>query len=212
MQIKPFTNGFEEIIDSDVVQKIVSTYDGLCKIYFRDGKTKCVTTNCTAYNSQFGIPTSLDGQIMFVSSWENGLTAYNVDSNSKRWCYKSTRIRSVYVYQTYVVALKYGESIIKFDINNGKKLGELRSGTLEFLYELCAPFVLANTFRGKLSVINTETMSIEKIYQNQKINPSKAISFLIQKAAIERNKLVISGLENQKPFNRIIDTAFIPYD
>ena len=104
--------------------------------------------------------------------------------------------------------MRYGEAVIKFDINDGRKIAELRSRTLEYLYDLSAPFVLANTFRGKLSVIDTETMTIAKQYSPKTVNPANALSLLINEVSLKRNKLTICGFENQWPFKRVIDTHF----
>lgn len=211
MRIQKFSDYFEEYIDSPVISKITCSYlGGLCSVYFRNGTIRSLVTVATGYNSQFGVPVSLDGKILFVSSWETGLHAYDIDTGEKLWHFKSTRIKAVYVSETHVTAIRYGESILVLDITEGSKLKELRSSTIECSYELHSPYVLVDTYKGKFSVINVDSMSIVKSYPKSVTNPRKAISFMVREASLSGSVLSISGLENQRSFCRVIDSTFLP--
>lgn len=153
MRIQNHIGYFEETFDSKIISRVTCTYEGLCSVYFCDGRVHTLTTVADVYNRQFGIPVSLDGKVLFVSSWETGLHAYSVATGEEIWHFKSTRIKAVYVAEKYVVAIRYGESILKLNIADGTKIGELRSGTIECSFGLEFPYILIDTYRGKLSVI-----------------------------------------------------------
>ena len=210
MKIDCFNGGFKETLDSDVIREILFFYDGLCKVYFCNGTVKELNTVCDGYNSQFGVPISPDGKILFVSSWETGLHAYNIDSGKELWHFKSTRIKAVYAYDTYLIAIRYCKAVIKLDIADGTKIGEMTSGTIEHSFSVTGPFVLIDTYRGKLSVIDTASLSVFKQYPSKTVNPLNAISFMIRETYLKRNRLTICGLEGPRPFNRVIDPKFLP--
>ena len=212
MRIQKNNGYFEEFFDSKIISKIACSYAGLCSVYFCDGKTRTFATMASVYNRQYGIPFSSDGKVLFVSSWETGIHAYDIDTGKEIWRFKSTRIMSVYVSETYLIAIRYGEAILKLDIVNGTKIGELRSGTIEASYELDRLHILADTYRGKLSVIDMDALSVVKQYPDSLINPTKAISFMIREVALKRNKLMITGLECSRPFRRVIDHSFLPIE
>lgn len=212
MKIQKHNGYFEEYFDSKIISKVVCAYDGLCSVYFCDGRICTFATVASGYNSQYGIPVSLDGKTLFVSSWETGVHAYNIDTGKEIWHFKSTRIMSVYASEAYVVAVRYGEAVLKLDIADGAKVGELRSGTIEASYELDFLHILVNTYRGKLSVIDMDSLSVVRQYPDSLINPYKAISFMIREVFLDRNKLTIAGLEGPSSFCRIIDDCFLPIE
>lgn len=203
---------FEEFFDSKIISKVTCTYEGLCSVHFCDGRICTFETVADGYNRQYGIPASLDGKVLFVGSWEKGLFAYDIETGKEIWRFESTRITSIYVSETHVVAIRYGEAILKLDIANGTKIGELRSGTIEDTFELDPLHILVDTYRGKLSIVDTDALAVVKQYPDPLINPTKAISFMIREASLERNKLTISGLENSRPFCRVIDYNFLPIE
>ena len=216
MKIELVTRGFIEYLDNEFVEKICCSYDGPCIVHYYHKPPQAITIECEPYNSQFGYPVTNDGKILFVSSWENGLTAYDIATNEVLWKLKGTRIKAVYVYATYVVAIKYCTAILKLDLHTGEVLEQMKSGTVECSWELQPPYILVDTFRGKLSIIDTEKMSVVKAYKGKDINPNQCLSFVIQGFRTENNTLAILGVEdcpnrdmfaeNQKRFNRIIDT------
>ena len=149
MRIQKFDGYFEEYITSPIISKVTCPYvGGLCSVHFRDGNVYTLNTVADGYNSQFGIPVSLDGKVLFVSSWETGLHAYSITTGEEIWHFKSTRIKAIYVAETYVVAIRYGESILKLNIADGTKIGELRSGTIECSFGLEFPYILIDTLHS----------------------------------------------------------------
>ena len=179
-----------------------------------------------------GMPVARDGSKLFVGSWEKvidgvkmGLRAYDIETGALLWRLDEGKIGDIFVYSTYLIVEKQYASIFKLDIDSGAVLGLIKSGTIEKMFDLGTPYVLADTISGKLCVINTNTMEIVKnyggLYKSKLINPSNCLSLSIVEAGLQNNTLIISGFEsypdrnydisdfNSKAFDRIIDTAFM---
>ena len=124
----------------------------------------------------------------------------------------------VIAYPSYVIAEWYRKAVLKVDIHTGQLLSELKSGTIGSVWELDPPYILVNKIRGKLSIVNTETMSVVKSYKESTINPNKCLSLLIQECQLRENGLWICGIENHPnrdyniknptPYTRLIDENF----
>ena len=208
-QIVRVEDGFKEFFPDGEVGEVLCRNDGSCVVYFRDGAKKEVKVEYPEYSSIYGIHFSRNGHTLFNISWEKGVIAYDVLSGTKLWHFKSAKISKLFVYETYVVVRKYGEAIIKLDISTGNKLAELRSSTIEGSWRLDDPYILVNWFRGKLSVIDTETMTIYKQYSKQIENPTKAIRFMIVDGFLKKNRLIIKVDCGSGPFEHMIDSELL---
>ena len=220
MEIVNIEYGFKENIYNGVINKIVCSYDGNCRIYFYDGTIKVINVGCDSFNSQYGIPVSQDGRKIFVGSWETGLNAYNTRTGELVWKFKSTRVCSIFVYSKYVIIIKYGKAIIKLNIDNGEVIEQLNSGTIESIYDIGSNYIFIDMYRGKYSVLNSDTMQICKKYNTKLINPTCSLSVIIQNVSLNNNQLKVKGFEeigysmdafakNMNNFERIIDNEFL---
>lgn len=201
-----------------IIKEIHLHADGYCTIYFRNETVVRHFVNCEAvYQAQFGLPISLDGKYLFISSWEHGLTAFDTLSGELRWQHKKSKIKSVFPYSNFVVACQYGIGLIKIDIDTGAVLQEIKSGTLEKCYDLDSKHLLLDRWRGKLSVIDGEAMEIVKTYPEKIYNPNDCWSLVITNAYLENGEIIIEGFENyanhnlqesnQRTFCRVIDSG-----
>jgi len=218
--VSKFTNNIGEIIETDIHKNF-----GTCTVYFHHKPPKELSNVPfdTVYNRQYGMPVSEDGSKLFVGHWQkvrgkvkNGLQAYDIESDSLLWWLNEGKIRQIFLYSNYLIALQVDGAIFKVDIDNGEMLGQIKSGTLEDMFELDKPYVLVNAIRGKLCVVDTETMTVVKTYgdpfRSPIINPSNYFSLMIWDAVLQDNVLTISGAESNEvvgePFSRVIDTSF----
>ena len=218
MKIELVENGFIEFPKNDHIQKVVCKYDGTCTVYNAAGFSQNMSVECSVYNRRIGFPISNDGRMLFTSSWENGLVAYDIATNAVVWRLKSSKIKKLAVYATYIIAEKYGKSIIKLDIQTGKVLSEIKSGTISRLWEVHAPYVLVERIKGKLAVVNTEDMTVKKTYKDTVVNPNQCLSLLIQGCQFQDGVLSIYGIESypnrdssidiETHFDRVIDRDF----
>ena len=225
MRIEDIEYGFIEIIDNKIIEKIVCNYDGICTVYFYDRPPQKMNIGCSSYNSDYGIPVSEDGRILFIGSWEKGLggnkkglCAYDIESGSLLWNSPDGKIRSIFVYSAYVIALKANGAVFKYNIDNGAKTGEIKSNSIEYMYDLGFPYIYVDAVKGKQCIVDVEKMLVVKKYSGKAVNPSNCLSVLIQDVVLRDNVLTISGMEEYPDmdysksggtaFSRVIDTEF----
>ena len=222
MKIENTTSGFVETIEKAGIERIECNYNGICTVHFYDRQPRALSVGCSFFNSQYGIPVSQDGTRLFVGSWEAGLCAYDIFSGTLIWRHKPGKIRNILVYPSFLIVSRAYTSIVKIDIQTGKVLAEIRSGTLEHIFDLGAPYIFADTISGKHCIIDTEKMIVVKKYASKVVNPSDCLSLIVRNAVLQDNVITISGLEKypQKnldakiliggtPFSRVIDPNFI---
>lgn len=219
MHVKRTKNGFVSIIQNGIVDRIECSYGESCTIYFYHIPPKKINIALSSFNLQYGIPVSDDGRTLFISSWEDGISAYDTLSGSIRWRLKIKKATSIIVYSAYVVLQKQGESLIKIDIENGTVLDTLRSGTIQRQFELLNPYILVDSIRARLSVVDTDRMCVVKQYGRDIVNPRKCLSLLIQNAMLQEGTVSIQGIEQypdgdhtkdrQYEFYRVIDSNFL---
>lgn len=222
MKIENTTMGFVQRIEKAGLEKIKCNYKGTCTVYFYDRSPLELNIGCSFYNSQYGIPVSDDGKKLFVGSWETGLCAYDIPSGALLWKFKPGKIRNIFVYADYLIVLRAYTSVVKIDIETGEMLAEVRSSTLERVFDLGAPYIFADRLSGKYGVIDVEKMTVVKKYASKIVNPSECLSLIIGGVVLQDNAITVSGTEEYpqknfdakiltggKPFSRIIDPSFI---
>lgn len=211
--------GFLQHYQNPLIDRIQFKFDGSCTICFKDGSTADHFVDCeVVYNEQFGIPISQDGKLLFVSSWEKGLTAYDTIGGKKLWHFKSTRIMDVFSYPNFLIALRYNKALLKIDPTSGALLQELKSGSLEDMHRLDDRHFFVDRLRGKYCVMDAMTMGIVKTYSPRVVNPSNCLSHVIRDAYLRDGRLYIEGFEDypnrnhavscQQDFEREIDSDF----
>lgn len=196
LNIKAIDGGFCETFSSQQIQKVVCTYDGKCRIYYYTGKMQEILLECSSFNQQYGFPISETHSLLFASSWENGLSAYDISSGLLRWTIPIKKASAVIVMDEYLMLLKNGSALLKIDIASGSIIAEIKSKTIEHIYELRLPYVLLDRFCGRLSILNSANMEIVKTYTEKQINPRNCLSFVIQNVQLENESLVICGFED----------------
>ena len=188
--------GFLQAYDNQRIKEIQFYNDGNCKILFRDNTVRIHQIKCDAvYSSQFGVPLSDDGRLMFVSSWEKGLIAFDTYTGEIQWQYNTPRIRNVLVNKYYVVAIKYREKLIQFDMQSGCILKEINSGTIEGLFQLQSDYALICRIKGKVCAVNITSMDIIKSFSSREVNPLDCLSSTITSADMVHGEIIISGFE-----------------
>ena len=220
-----FLNFRNELID---VEKF--KFHGDCTVHYSNKQSKKLRNIdfCSVYNSQYGIPVSNNGKTLFVGSWDRtvdgvkkGLVAHDIESDSVLWRFHQGRIRQVFVYDNYIVALKAESAILKFNIDNGEILGQVKATTIEDILSTGTKYVITQKgmSTGQLNVIDTERMVIVKKYSSKTTDPYGYLA-CIDGALLQGNTLTISGWEKPPnwsyapehirgfPFERVIDTNF----
>lgn len=190
-------NGFLQHYQNSLIDSIQFKFDGMCTIYFKDGGSADHFVGCNVvYNEQFGIPISPDGKLLFVNSWEKGLTAFRTTTGEKIWHFKATRIGTVFSFSDFLIAHKCDEALLKIDLFSGTLRQALKSGTLSGIYLLDNRYFFADRLRGKYCVIDAMTMANTKTYSLKSVNPSNCLSHTIRKAYLQDGRLYIEGFED----------------
>lgn len=210
--IKLIKYGFIETYQNKYIESIIAKYNESIAVNFCNKTKKEFKLQCDSFNSQYGIPISIDGKLLFLTSWDwwEGIRAYNIESGELVWQYKKGRIRNVYTYQKYLVALRANKSIVKLDIETGEVIDETITGNgIESMFMLNESSVLVDRIRGKISVVDVNDMKVTKTYDMRTANPKDCLGFDVTDAVLENNKLVISTLE-QYPKSETRDIRDLP--
>ena len=195
MEIKKTASGFEETIGGREIHKIVFDTEGNCKVVFNDKSNQTFQTECSVYNIQYGIPVSDDEKQLFVGSWEKGLFAYEIHSGSLLWWCRSKRIRELFLFDDYIIAVKANEAILKIDIKTGEILDRIKSRTIESAFYLSGNCIAVDRIKGFISIVNTAALKEMFHFQNNTINPNRCLSLLIREMSIVGDQLLIQGVE-----------------
>lgn len=201
------------------IAQIALYSDHACEISYTDGTGKLLRIPCDpVYLSQYGLPISEDGELLFISSWEDGLTALRTEDGTVVWHHPGGKMTRVFVFLQFVVAVRNGKAIMKFDLATGQVLEEIKSTTIERAFYLRDDYLLVDTVKGRLSVLAVRPLCVVKRYQKQAVNPNGCLSLVIRNAFLRDNTLWIAGFEEcpnknicdekQYPFERLLDPAF----
>ena len=217
-------------------------YTRTCMVYFHNRRPKELNNIkfCGVYNRQYGIPVSEDGSKLFVGVWERGeselkrgLCAYDIESDSLLWHVNEGRIRQVFVYSNYLIALSAANAIFKINIEDGVVSGKIKSGTIENIIDIGFPYIFVDELSGKLCVIDVEDMSTVKNYgspyKSKIVNPLNCHGISIYNVVLKDDVLIVSGSESypngvgipgpndlydpyapypSEPFERVLDADF----
>ena len=108
-----------------------------CEVIFIDGSSVIhKLNNSSVYTSQYGVPLSADGSVMYVSDWYHGLTAYDTRSGNQLWRIKKSHIRMTQLFSDFGVTVQYGKALIQFDCKSGEILNTIDSRQIEDMFYL----------------------------------------------------------------------------
>ncbi len=186
---------------------------GLCEIRYTDGSRKSIPIPGAL---QYGLPLSKDGRILFVSSLENGLTAYDLENASILWRYRTTRITKLLILPAFVIAVNPGTSLLKLGLSSGRVLDTLKSATIDNAFLLNDQYLLADSIGGNVCTVDIARLRIATSYDKEAVNPNQCPRLVITDANLTNHTLTISGFEaysagtsTQMDFTRILDNHFL---
>jgi len=216
MQIELFKGGFAETFQQGDIAQIMFFYGGTCEIRYQDGSAAVLSVPTSPYNSQYGVPVSSDGSMLFVADWDAGVSTYAVMSGRKIWSVSEKRIRNIDVFNGYIVMVKYNAALLKADELTGKQITQLK-GRFSHSFRIDDSHLLLETNSGTLCLVNTDELTIVKRYLQRVCNPEKFLSWCIQGAFVKDGKLSIYGFEQypqgdysnpeKHDFERVIDSG-----
>ena len=183
--------------ETEAIRKVELLYDsGLCTIRFRDGTSSSFLHDWEAYHvAYYGLCFTSDGKTVFTGNWEKGVYALDTASGKIIWHYRCTRVRELFAFSNYLVAMRFGDSLCKIDSTAGALLGRLSGSAFESCWRLDDKYILIESKYGKLCVVDTDLMQIVHKYGAPVFNPNRCIGLVIQNAWIQNGSVMISGIE-----------------
>ncbi len=181
----------------EAIRRVEVLYDsGQCTILFRDGTSSSFLHDWEAYHvAYYGLSFPRDGKTVFTGSWEKGVYALDTASGKIIWHYRCTKIRELFAFSNYLVAMRFGDSLCKIDSTAGTLLGRLSGSAFESCWRLDDKHILIESKYGKLCVVDTDLMQIVHKYGAQVFNPNGCIGLVIQNAWKKNGSVMISGIE-----------------
>lgn len=181
----------------EAIRRVEVLYDsGQCTILFRDGTSSSFLHDWEAYHvAYYGLSFTRDGKTVFTGSWEKGVYALDTASGKIIWHYRCTKIRELFAFSNYLVAMRFGDSLCKIDSTAGTLLGRLSGSAFESCWRLDDKHILIESKYGKLCVVDTDLMQIVHKYGAQVFNPNGCIGLVIQNAWKKNGSVMISGIE-----------------
>ena len=194
IRIERINHGFWQYFDHPRVEKIWCDWGtGNCCVHYHDRSIE-LHIGCEGYLFQFGTPVSNDGKLLFMGSWEKGLYCYVIETGELLWHMKSTRITKIVVYDTYLIAARYGYYLAKINIATGEIIAKINSKGVGNQFKLDHR-VCVDSLKGTLCVVNTVNMQIEKVIPWKVINPYGYRNCFIISVKLADKKVLIYGHE-----------------
>lgn len=197
MQIILFKGGFRHCYDHNTIAFTDCDYDtGNCTVTFHDMSTKTIKTPCSSYNSQYGIPVSPDGKLLFYTDWYKGLYVHQIDDGKLIWYMRKSRLTSMHVTEDCLYVTRYCKTFYKIDYHNQTIVNEITGTDInKFVYfedDTC----LLWFSKGCICHIDCKTFDIIAKYPNKIYNPNECLSLRVRNAYRQNNTFYIEGFES----------------
>ena len=175
------------------------------RVIYETGKITDLLFDIGVYNSQFNnVPLSSSRNWIFWSSWDKGISAFDLITGNMVWNKKGCKYRKILVFDDYIISLQQYNRLVKIKIENGSDLNEIKTGTINGIYKLDNQYIAADSIRGKLTIYDTRDMSVLKeypksIYKQQYDDGD--YYFTIRDLWIENNSLLAEGFFSSMAIN-----------
>lgn len=193
-------NYLEIVYDCGSVEKAtVDQCTGIITFIMRDGKV--IYTNVTdyvlpetAYLKQFGICITSDGKYFFIQSWEKGLFCFELETGSLHWHCKRKKAYNLAVGKHGIICRFFDQYIAKLDIATGEIKAHVPMGHGTNCYSLTDDMLLVGPKRKMYYIIDHDLKKVAVISESE-MNPHLFDSFIITKACLSEDRLLITGYE-----------------
>lgn len=150
----------------------------------------------SAYNKQFGISVSKDGQRFFAQSWEKGLFCYSLETCELLWHYKRKHAGQIILNDDKLVCFFTDWGAGSFSICDGTFIGRYPFTCNMYLSVKVVDetHMMIGPKRGFHIIIDLDLNELYRIPVSV-LDPENHYSFIIQKAEMQDGLLSISGVE-----------------
>ena len=207
----------EYIYSADAIAsiRILRHPQHLVCIIWRDGRTaewQPVQLDIGgAYQAQFGISVSADGQALFVQTWNQGLYCLDAATGHTLWRNKSRRgITSLLVSSDTLVAHQHEHALLLLDVHTGEVLREKRPARAWSFYPLSPDLLICQTTARQWEIIRAcDLETLEVIPHRLFPDASGDDPWCIRDVWLEKGQLWGNAFRSVSPYSTdVIDKTF----
>lgn len=188
----------QQFLHHDTVESIQGNwFDHSCKVKYLSTKEVVCHVDIDGYNSQYGTPVDPSGKYILIGHWDyhDGLCCYDIHSDTLMWRKKLSKIRAIFTEKDYVIVTQASTAIHKLDLKTGEILGEIKSSSIENAHRIDCSHILVSWIKGKIGIIDIDTLEICKLYPQKVINPNDCLLQYTLNAYYENGQLILDGFE-----------------
>jgi hypothetical protein len=183
-----------------VVAKVTFDASGLCQVLTGDGVIASFPTVYTlAFNRQYPPPTSPDGRVLYVGSWESGLYCYSLPRGELLWRMGPGKVRRIFPLADKVVIEMADRGVYVRDQARGDLVAKVAMSGISFLELISSQFVFAGPLRRRYLLLDALNLSEVGSVKESQLNPDGCLSFVVQRVREEIDGLLVEGFE-EYPF------------
>ena len=203
--ITAFDSGKVRLISIETVYKPYEFEPSLVSVMFNDGNCSQWSSKWfTPYIFQFGVAVSLDGNFLFVQTWENGLICLDARTGEKVWKSKSKRgITNVFVNDSTILCHQCERALQLIDIHTGEVLKEKRPATAWGFRSISHNHIVCQVTARRWEIIDTETLETKAIFSHRDFTGGHE-DYCVNYICLDNNVLIVRGFKN------IWDNSSIP--
>ncbi len=184
--------------ENPMISEISFSTEGDFTIILRNGDIKKYSFPIDAiYVGQYSIPLTEDGKTMYIGGWyqKDGLQARDTMTGKLVWKMKTSRIRNVYIFHDYGIALREGDALIRFDPQTGDVKESLKGSGIDQMFLLRNEEALVFRYKRMISIIDLSTFQIIRRIPDKLANPYDCLSYVVQDARMEGDLILLTGFE-----------------
>lgn len=171
--------------------------NGRCRVFDNHGDVvnEFDTDWKPAYNRQYDTPVSVEHNLLFVPSWEKGVSAYDLRDGSMAWRKGPGKVRQMVVSGGLLVSGIFGRGIIVRDMVSGNPEHEMKMTSVEDVFYLGDGLALIGPRRSSFYVVSLPELNIVQEVDRRILNPDRCLSHILNNVWVNDRSLVISGWE-----------------
>ena len=154
----------------------------LAILHDADGATRTFvwdeSTVMDVYTQVYGVAISPDGNLLFVPSWEKGVTCLSAEDGRILWQFRKKHARQVYCYDHYLVCYFEGEALRRISYA-GEELQRVPFSTGDDCWMLSDGMLLIGPKRGKYHLLHSADLSVLNGFPQEVVTGTEEDPYLI---------------------------------
>jgi hypothetical protein len=148
-----------------------------------------------AYNAQYSVPLSTDGQLLYVPTWSRGLFCYDTHSGALVWRQGPGKVCQVEVVEDSLVIEMADRGIYVRDARTGRLVKEVKLASIQAFIRVSPTELFAGPKRNRYHLLDLPSLHISHEIPGRTLNPRGCLSFIVLEAHLTGDALVVSGWE-----------------